>query len=211
MTRQALTPLLFTGLLALAGVAPAAAREPDAAAVKLSGSGDQASAKFHLQAGISTWEIAHDGRSNFQVALLSKDGKSADTTVNEIGRYKGTIAVRVAKAGDYLLNVNADGKWSVAINQLRPAEAPATPLEAAGKGTSLTRFVTLPKGLCVFKATHRGDGVFRVKILDREGRVVEQAVGVIGGYDGSKAIKIEEEGIYLVSIYANGEWTLKVE
>jgi hypothetical protein len=50
-----------------------------------------------------------------------------------------------------------------------------------------------------------------VKVVDRDGRVVEQVVAAIGAYEGSKAITIEEEGIYLVNIYANGEWSLKVE
>jgi hypothetical protein len=206
MYRQAVTALLFTVALALAGAARA-----DAAPVKLSGAGDQATAKFKLEAGISIWQIAHDGRSNFQVSLLSSDGKSADMPVNEIGRYKGIQAVRVARAGEYLLNVKGDGKWSIAIEQPRPDEAAGKPLEAAGKGPNVTRFVTLPAGLSVFKANHRGDGIFRVKIVDHEGRAIEQVVGVIGAYEGSKAVKIEQEGIYLVTVSANGEWTLKVE
>jgi hypothetical protein len=71
--------------------------------------------------------------------------------------------------------------------------------------------VTLPKGLSVFKVTHAGDGVFRVKLYDREGKLVEQIVAAIGEYEGSKAVTLEEEGIYTVGIYANGDWSLKID
>jgi hypothetical protein len=211
MSRQAVAALLITGVVALAGHGRCGGREPAAGPIKLSGAGDQASAKFRLQAGLSTWQVSHAGRSNFQVSLLSSDGKTTVMPVNEIGRFRGTQAVRVAKAGEYLLNVKADGKWAIRIEQPRPADAPKKPLEVTGKGPSVTRFVTLPKGVSVFKVSHRGDGVFRVKVVDLEGRAVEQVVGVVGAYGGSKAVTIEEEGIYLVNIYANGEWDLKVE
>jgi hypothetical protein len=211
MSRQAVAVLLITGVVALAGHGRSDGREPAAGPIKRSGAGDQASTKFRLQAGLSTWQISHDGRSNFQVSLLSGDGKTTVMPVNEIGRFRGTQAVRVAKAGEYLLNVKADGKWAVTIEQPGPADAPNKPLEATGKGPSVTGFVTLPKGVSVFKVSHRGDGVFRVKVVDLEGRVVEQVAAAIGAYGGSKAITIEEEGIYLVNVYANGEWAVKVE
>jgi hypothetical protein len=84
--------------------------QPALAPIRLSGKGDQASAKFELQAGLSTWHVTHDGRSNVQISLLKGDGKEVDMPLNEIGRYDGTLVVRVAKAGPYLLNVKADGK-----------------------------------------------------------------------------------------------------
>ena len=179
--------------------------------IQLSGKGDQASSKFQMQAGLSTWKITHDGRSNFKVSLLGSDGREVDMPVNEIGRYSGTQVVRVAKAGEYLLNVNADGKWSATIEQPRPSTAPAKPLSVTGKGPTVTPFVTLPKGLCVFKMTHRGDGVFRVKLYNSEGRRIEDPAAQLGAYDGSKAITIEEEGIYVIAVYANGDWTLNIE
>jgi hypothetical protein len=211
MSRRVVATLLFTATAALTGLQPSDAKEPVAAPIKLSGTGDRASTKFRLQAGLSTWQISHDGRSNFQVSLLSSDGKSTMMPVNTIGRFKGTQAVHVAKAGEYLLNVNADGKWAITIEQPRPATAAEKPLEVMGKGPSVSRFVTLPKGISVFEVSHRGDAIFRVTVLDREGRIVMPVVAVVGKYEGSKAIMIPEEGVYLVNVSANGEWTLKVE
>jgi hypothetical protein len=193
------------------GKAETSAKEAASAPIKFSGKGDQASSKFELQAGLSTWQITHAGRSNVKISLLKGDGKEIDMPLNEIGKFNGTLVVHVAKAGEYLLNVRADGKWTVTIEQPRPADASAKPLTHKGKGPGVTPFVTLPKGLNVFKATHAGDGVFRVKLYDREGNLIEQVAAAIGAYDGSKAVTIEEEGTYLVGVYANGDWSLKIE
>src|SRR5262245_57274005 len=182
MYRHVAVALLLAGAIVLAGSVPASSEEI-AAPVKLSGKGEQATAKFRLKAGLSTWQISHDGRSNFQVTLVGTDGKTSDMNINEIGRYQGTQAFPVKKDGEYLLNVHADGKWSITIEQPRADEAQGKPLEFAGKGPNISRFVTLPKGISVFKVTHKGDSTFRVKILDRNGKYVEQVVGVIGAYN----------------------------
>jgi len=200
----------------VASISPAPTPTPKtddqpAAPVELSGKGDQASSKFQLQSGLSTWKVTHDGTSNVQISLLNSEGKYIDMPVNEIGRYSGKQIVRVGKPGEYLLNVKADGKWSVTIDQPRPSTAPAKPLTASGKGTNITPFVTLPKGLCVFKMNHRGDGVFRVKLFNAEGRLIDQIVGVIGAYEGSKAFTVDEEGIYIIGVSANGDWSVNVE
>jgi hypothetical protein len=180
-------------------------------AIKLSGAGDQATTKFELHEGLSLWTITHAGRSNVQMSLLSSEGKEVTMPFNEIGRFEGTRIVRVPKTGTYLINVGADGKWTVNIEQPRPTAAAAKPLSAHGNNTNVTPFVTLPKGLVVFKASHKGDGVFRVKIFTRDGKFVDQVVGVVGRYDGSKALTIEEEGIYIVGVSANGDWTVNVD
>lgn len=210
MYRHVAVAVLLAGAIVLAGSLPARGADT-AAPVKLSGKGDQATAKFRLKAGFSSWHITHEGRSNFQVKLLSTDGKIADMNINEIGRFQGTQAFPIKKDGDYLINVHADGKWSITIEQPRPTEAHGKPLEFAGKGPNISRFVMLPKGISVFTISHKGDSSFRVKILDRDGKYVEQVVGVIGAYNGSKAITMEEDGMYLLNISGTGEWKVKVE
>jgi hypothetical protein len=50
-----------------------------------------------------------------------------------------------------------------------------------------------------------------VTLLDVDGKRIEQVTGVIGSYDGSKAIKIEESGVYLLNIAADEDWTVSVD
>lgn len=185
--------------------------QPEAAPVKLAGHGDSVSAKFTLQAGLSTWTVTHDGSSNFQINLVDQDGNDSGMQVNEIGRFRGTVLVRVAKSGEYLLNVKAEGNWAVTIRQPRPTSGEAKPISRTGQRPDVPVFVTLPKGLTVFRAKHDGDGIFRVKLFDRDGKLVDQLFGRIGRYEGSRAFRVEQEGIYAVGVSANGNWSLKIE
>jgi hypothetical protein len=183
----------------------------EAAPIKLTDRGDNVSARFRLQGGISTWAISHDGTSNFQINVVDMDGNDVAMPVNEIGRFRGTLLVRVVKPGEYMLNVKADGGWRVTIRQPRPTSGETKPIARNGKGADVPVFVDLPRGLTVFRATHDGDGVFRVKLFDREGKMVEQIFGRIGRYEGARTFRVPEEGTYAVGIYANGNWSLRIE
>ncbi len=178
---------------------------------EVAGKGDQVTQKFSLQSGLSIWHVTNEGPSNFQVSLLNDQGKSVDMAVNEIGSWNGTFVVRVPKTGDYLLNVKSTGNWTVAIREPRPEAGQPKPIAKQGRGTDVPVFVTLPEGLSVFRVKHTGDGIFRVKLYDREGKLVEHVFAQIGPYEGSKAISLDKEGIFAVGISANGAWSLKIE
>jgi len=182
-----------------------------APAFEVAGKGDQVSQKFSLQAGLSIWQISNEGPSNFQISLLNPQGKEVAMTTNEIGNWHGTIAVRIPKTGDYLLNVRSSGNWSVAIREPRPETGVAKPVAKQGKGSDVPVFVNLTEGLNIFRVQHTGDGIFRVKLFDRDGKLVEHVFAQIGPYEGSKAISLDKEGMYAVAVYANGSWSLKIE
>ena len=68
--------------------------------------------------------MIHDGGSNFAVELLDEEGQLVDFLVNEIGSFDGSKAVGVkegalfgAQPGTHILNVTADGNWTVTIEQ----------------------------------------------------------------------------------------------
>jgi len=178
---------------------------------ELTGKGDQASQKFSLQAGLSLWQVEHDGRHNFQVSLLNQEGREVSMPLNEIGTWKGTLLVGIAKPGEYLLNVRADGKWAITIREPRPESGASKPFAKQGKGSDLAGFVTLPDGLNVFRANYTGEGIFRVKLVDRNGKLVEHIFAQLGPYEGSKAISLGKEGLYAIGVYASGPWSLKIE
>jgi len=55
------------------------------------------------------------------VALIDRDGNQVlDSSggapiINELGPFNGSIAVRIQRQGEYLLDVIADGNWTVNI------------------------------------------------------------------------------------------------
>jgi hypothetical protein len=68
-------------------------------------------------AGDATVKYSHKGEGNFIVTLYDlATGSSEELLVNEIGSLKGETEL-YGLAGVYVLDVVADGKWSVSISQ----------------------------------------------------------------------------------------------
>lgn len=88
-----------------------------------SGSGKQTSPIFVLDPGLVILKVTHDGGSTFVVALIDSEGNQVvDSSggaplINELGPFDGSVAVRIQRRGEYLLDVTADGNWSVSIER----------------------------------------------------------------------------------------------
>jgi hypothetical protein len=183
----------------------------DGKQINLAGKGRQASEKFFLQPGLGVFEIHHDGDSNLVVRLLDRDGKAVDTLFNQIGTFNGQRGFAIRQEGQYLLDVAADGNWTVAIRQPRPTEGQAVPRTLQGTGYDVTPFIQLDKGLNVFKMKHNGENRFTATLVDRDGRQVEPLINTLGHFDGSKPVSIEKPGIYFLNIGGDGQWTVDVQ
>ena len=79
---------------------------------------------FSLKEGLATFDMTHDGESNFIVELLAYNGTLVDILANEIGSYSGKKAIGVkknnligAEPGMHILSVTADGNWSISVSQ----------------------------------------------------------------------------------------------
>lgn len=69
---------------------------------------------FILNTPTDTATFAHDGRSNFMVQTLTETSTSGpDLVINEIGNYDGTVLLRTAGAQIALVQVSADGQWTM--------------------------------------------------------------------------------------------------
>lgn len=82
----------------------------------LSGTGQTATELFNLNQGLARFELFHDGEHNFAVILMTEQGKTTELLVNEIGPFTGSKAVQIRQPGRYLLDITADGNWSVIIS-----------------------------------------------------------------------------------------------
>ena len=184
---------------------------PEPAPIKLSGIGQQASQKFNLEDGLSVFKMTHTGASNFAVILMDSDGQKIELLVNEIGKFDGAKAVGIAKRGEYILDVSADGKWAVTIEQPRPVTADPAPKTFTGTGQQISPFIKLDKGLITFKLKHTGKSNFAIILMDKNGNREELLVNEIGDFDGSKAVGISRSGVYLLDVSADGAWTASME
>ena len=90
---------------------PVIEKEP----VTLSGTGQQATETFHLDKGLTRFEMTHTGSGHFGVWLLDSEGNNVALLANEVGSFDGSKAERINKSGEYLLDVSANGSWTVSI------------------------------------------------------------------------------------------------
>lgn len=126
-----------------------------------------------------------------------------ELVTNEIGRYQGKTFYQLPQ-GEYLLDVKADGKWIITIDQGIPkAKDASTTLK--GRGDDVI-WVELDAKLHRFNFTHSGQRNFIVKA---NGNVL--LVNEIGKYSGTVAQRVRDATVYPISIKADGEWTMKVE
>jgi uncharacterized repeat protein (TIGR01451 family) len=84
--------------------------------------GNHATELFALPSGLTRIKLEHTGQSNFIVWLLDANGERIDLLVNKIGNFSGSKAINIASTGNYLLNIDADGAWSIEI-ETAPHEA----------------------------------------------------------------------------------------
>lgn len=184
---------------------------PEPAPIELSGTGQQASQKFTLENGLSIFKMTHSGTSNFSITLMDSDGQTVELLVNEIGKFDGSKAVGIEKKGEYVLDISANGKWTVDITQPRPNSPQSEAQTFTGTGQQATLIFNLDKGLKTFKMKHSGKSNFSVVLMDKKGNNIELLVNEIGTFDGSKAVGIDRSGLYLLDVAADGEWTISVE
>ena len=72
---------------------------------------------FNLNQGLAIFRMTHDGDGFFDFILLDNQGNQIEQLPFGIGAFDGSEAVGIDESGTYLLNINADGNWTVRIEQ----------------------------------------------------------------------------------------------
>jgi hypothetical protein len=175
------------------------------------GKGKSATDIFELESGLVTFKITHKGSSNFSITLMDDAGEYVDLLVNVIGSHEGAKALGIKSSGKYICDIQADGNWTLKIEQPRPSTGDKPPLELSGKGQSISQFLELSSGLMKIEMKHKGESNFSVLLLDGNGDYIDLLANEIGNFEGTKAIGIDSSGIYIMSIEADGEWAINIE
>jgi hypothetical protein len=189
-------------------IPPAPTSQPQA----LTGTGQQAAGPVTLNPGLVVAQMSHQGSGNFAVTVLDDQGQPVDLLANAIGSFDGGKAFQVEEGGSFVLDIAADGAWSVTLSQPGPpADLAGPPQSLSGHGQQATQFFGLTAGLATFTMTHQGQGNFAIVLVDPAGRPVDLLVNEIGAFEGSKASGIASPGAYLLDITADGDWTVTIE
>lgn len=130
-------------------------------------------------------------------------------TVNISATVIAVVSDELARFGESLVTT-VDPR--VAPPTMVPSsQSTSQPIRISGDGQQATSKFTLKEGLVLFKLTHNGTGHFGIWLLDSRGRRLDLLVNDEGNFDGSKAVRIEVTGSYLLDVSAGGMWEVLIE
>jgi hypothetical protein len=84
---------------------------------KFTGKGNQAVGPIALRGGLAKFCTWYHGESNFVVYLVNRQGDPLDLVANDIGAATSSQAIKIPSTGQYLLNVMAEGTWTIQVEQ----------------------------------------------------------------------------------------------
>ncbi|MBI3966926.1 MAG: hypothetical protein HY329_14935, partial [Chloroflexi bacterium] len=181
-----------------------------AGALSFSGSGTGSTGRFSLVPGLTTFRFTHDGSRVFSVRLINAaTGQLEELLVFSLGGFAGSTAIQVRNAGEYQVNVEADGRWTAVVESPRPTTAPSAPVTLTCRGTEITPFFRLPGGPITFSYQHSGSRNFIAHLRDSTGRIEDFIANQIGAVTGTKGSS-PPVGIYFAEVIADGDWTISI-
>lgn len=172
------------------------------------GSGTQTSDTIRLQPGPITAEFTHDGESNFITSLVTLEGESYEdvSLTNLIGSVEGSTVGAVSASGGHNLNVDADGEWSITLEQPGEVSTESLPIDASGDGLTYIGPFEF-SGATEFQGSHEGDSNFIVEPIPVDPSNIGVSVfNEIGQFEGSTTARLD--GVFYLNVDANGPWTL---
>lgn len=179
-------------------------------AVQLSGEGDTLTDPFTLTEGLFVAEMEHTGESNFAPWLLDDQGEKESLLANTTGNYQGEYIDNIDTAGEFSVDVSADGPWSITISQPEFASGRALPTTYQGSGDTVPEAFETDGGLVRFDYEHTGDGNFAVWLWKADGTREALIANEIGDTQGSTGEGLDA-GVYILGISADGgDWTIDV-
>jgi len=178
----------------------------EASVQSFSGSGQSVEQGIEIEGGLTVLRASHSGDSNFQVSL-EDDTEFGESFINVIGGFDGAQA-ELVDAGEYILDVNADGNWEIDIEQPRSGQGDALPASFSGNGPDVVGPVQF-SGTGVATGEHGGESNFQVQILPMTGSFGESIFNEIGQFEGETTYSFDQIG--WIDINADGNWTVELE
>jgi hypothetical protein len=173
------------------------------------GRGNQATPAFNLESGLAIFRNSYQGTSNFIADLKSaSSGEDVGTAANELNTSSSSRGIHV-EAGEYLLNVTAEGPWTIRVEQPRPTTGPgisASPVTGSGNVIAGPFFASA--GLLRASTKHGTSSNFIVDLLDAEGNDVATVANDLEEAQSSTALQVPDDGVYWLNITADGSWSI---
>ncbi len=160
--------------------------------------------RFKLPSRVSALTFGHDSASNLIVHAIGSAGEE-EYLVNKIGDYQGSRPLFSEEDTEWILEVDADGFWTINVMSAQLAPAPITALQGSGAiGSDL--FEPEAEEQVVYEFTHDGESNFIVHLICAGGEEFVQ--NEIGKVDGAAVVNFTA-GPCMWDVDADGDWTIK--
>ena len=204
---------------------PTATPTPEPIVYEFEGTGNRVLGPVALVAGALALVASHGGQRNFVVELVSGSG-NRELSINTIGTYAGARAHTVhadqlfgLAPGPHRVQVQADGSWSLKLQQEFPGAGKPPPIDQQGSGDDVVRWLLFREGQYVLTASHQGRRNFVVELVKSDGSNTSLLVNDIGTYSGQTLIQVQrglfglypDPGLYALVVQADGSWTVVIE
>jgi len=170
-----------------------------------SGSGAAVERDIEIEGGLTVIEASHNGESNFQVSLVPDEGFDV-LFINVIGDFDGSQA-ELVEGGTYLLDIEADGGWSITVKQPRATSGSSPPDSFSGRGPDVVGPIEFD-GTHIAEGSHSGEGNFQVRVMPMEGSFSELVFNEIGNFNGETTFSYR--GLGWVDVNADGSWQIDI-
>lgn len=181
-------------------------RGPEPQPQRVTGNGSGRTDPLVHEGGLAVFTIRHRGQERFGVAAEG-EGRRVRLVSRE-GEYDGSRAI-VLPAGEYPLDITADGDWLVSLRQPRHREGATLPVRFTGDGDRASAPFATTGGEIRVRVHHEGEGGIVVRMLDAEGTRWRQLVRARGPGSTTRVGRAAA-GLYLFDVQAAGPWTIEV-
>ncbi|USZ71867.1 polysaccharide deacetylase family protein [Natronosalvus halobius] len=171
------------------------------------GDGSTTSDSFDLSEGILVGDVSVDG--DFVARLQPSDGSLADDLLVQTAGGADGESMMVVGEGSYELDIEADGEWSIDLDQpeVHADDLTDIPTSASGTGPSFVGPLWTEDDLSL-EVTHSGDGTFIVDGWGADGSW-EQLVNRSGEFQGSRSYAAAN--VCWIDVEADDDWSLEIE
>jgi hypothetical protein len=111
---QAQPPVASDSVHSTQPAKPVPEAPPQIRTLNFSGTGQQATSTADFEKALYVFKLTHSGQKHFGVWLVDSSGNKVELLANTAGPFSGSKAVQIPAKGRYLLDVSADGEWSIA-------------------------------------------------------------------------------------------------
>lgn len=176
---------------------------------QLTGERETITEAFELPAGLVLFEFNHPADTPFAFFLLDTESNHLTMPANHLHGVAGTGLYRVRQEGVYRLHAIAEDGWEISVMPLDDARLTSAPTPlSVMRGTDST--VALPTALTAgtyeWQWSHAGELAFEIVLLEVGGTERIVALETTGVGDGTATFTVPNDGVYLVSIFADGAW-----